>query len=420
MSRQARLWALSALVLSVCSCERQVTVYNESAVIAPPPAMPGAAGVGGVAGFVAQPSAGASGSVAGGGTSAAGGGTETGAGNGGAPAAGSDQAPAPTGLLANVDQAGEQGSAELADIEVLSDELNAIERPAVGTNGVTLLDYQGASRALTLSVRWDHSAERWYRSSGAFAVYNAAYLDQHYSLLHAESYGIYANGGTADLSGDASTYKEFVAASAAGIAWVDYAMMTPAAAPAGPLAQMFGEVVLLRPDGSRSSLTDRSRYRANVALSQRHVAFTEYASTEPGSVGQLMVQDLAGGAPLPVAASANHQDKPAIDGDWLVFEEYVSDKNSVIRAFNVTTAELRDLSSASGFRANADVLGTRVVWEDYREGQADIYGVDLAIGTEQALVTGTGHSAMPRLTSDGLVWIESVEAKAGLLRARWR
>jgi len=81
---------------------------------------------------------------------------------------------------------------------------------------------------------------------------------------------------------------------------------------------------------------------------------------------------------------------------------------------------VRDLSSRTGFRTNPDILGTRVAWEDQRSGDGDLYFIDLddAEG-ERVAVSGAGHSAAVRLSSDGLVWIETADDVIALLRARW-
>ena len=42
------------------------------------------------------------------------------------------------------------------------------------------------------------------------------------------------------------------------------------------------------------------------------------------------------------AKSSYHQDRPAIDGDWVVWEEYLSSSDSVIRARNLSTGEVLD------------------------------------------------------------------------------
>jgi beta propeller repeat protein len=419
MSRPRWLWL--AVAGALVACEREVTVKMAYDDFRAAPPISGAGGLAGVAGSSdGQGGMGASGaSNAGrGGVALPTGGMDASGSGGREPHGGEDSgaAPAPSGLLGAIDQAQPGALALLEGFELLSEQLTSIERPAVGSDGVSLVQYDRSGNASILHVSWEGHAQTWYGSSGAYNAYAAAVLDRHYSLLHAEGYPIFAGGGGAELSGDASAYKEFLAASAAGIAWIDY----PTPVVSTPGLQSFGELVLQRDDGTRAVLSDRSRYRARVALSATHAAFVEYESTATGSIGQVIALPLSGAPAFAVAPSAVHQDRPVLDGDWLVLEEYRSGSDAVIRAYDLTTGELRDLSPVTGFRTNADVLGTRVVWEDYREGSADIYLFDLATGEEQPLVTGAGHSAAPRLTGDGVVWIEAHGNKAGLAHARFR
>lgn len=423
---KARLLACAFALLLGSGCEREVVVQDAAPIGMSPSSPFGASGLGGIAGIAWL------GGVGGVGVAGSAGAAGFGLPEGGAAGmvdntagtsagqAGSDEpTPSPSGLLANVLQAQPGASTVLGDFIVLNDELRSIERPAIGTDGVSLVQYRSSGSASTLHVMWTRADEPWHASSGAFRAYNAAYLDHHLSLLHADAYGIYANGGDDELSGTPATYKEFIAASSQGFAWVDYPDPVNRGAPG--VEPSYGEIVLQAWDGSRRVLSDKRRYRASVALSGTHIAFIEYASTEPGAFGQVVVQDLAGGAPFVAIPSTLHQDRPALDGDWLVFEEYPGGSDAVIRAYDIATGEARTLSSSVGFRTNADVLGTRVVWEDQQSGRGDIHFVDLAgDAAEQPIVSGAGHSATPRLTADGLVWLESQGNTTALVRARWK
>jgi beta propeller repeat protein len=419
MSRSRWWWLAIAGALVACEREVIVEMANDGFTVAPP-----IGGAGGVAGVVA--SSGSQGGVGASGASNAGaggvalptGGMDASGSGGREPRGGegASGAPSPSGLLGAIDQAQPGALALLESFELLSERLTSIERPAVASDGVSLVQYDRSGNASILHVSWDGQAQTWHGSSGAYFAYTAAVLDRHFSLLHAESYPIFAGGGGAELSGDASAFKEFLAASAVGVAWFDY----PTPVVSTPGLQSFGELALQRDDGTRAVLSDRSRYRARLALSATHAAFVEYESSAPGSIGQVIALPLSGAPGFAVAPSAVHQDRPALDGDWLVLEEYRSASDAVIRAYNLTTGELRDVSPTADFRTNADVLGTRVVWEDYRDGSADIYLFDLATGEEHPLVTGAGHSAAPRLTGDGVVWIEAQGNKAALARARFR
>jgi beta propeller repeat protein len=411
--------SLFALVLA--SCTRQVTVDDGqvaspsvAAPVAPPPAGAGAptsAGAGGAGDPppVAPPGVDAPTAVP-------------------LADAGMAGSAASTSVMDGIDQAG--GADSLIDtIEVLAVFLSAIELPAVGSAGVSIVQYFGSNQAATLYVDWNGVAEFWHLDSGAHYVGTAASGDRHLGLVYAPaSYGIYSGDDAGELSGTPGSYKEHLAAGADGFAWVDYPTPASGARPGGgamppPVGgdmQDPGEVVFQRWRGARSTLSDRLRYRARLDLSQTHVAFVEYADTAAGSVGQIVVLPLAGGTPIIAAPSSNHQDRPAIDGDWVVWEEYLSDQDSVIRARNLATGEVRDVSSSMGFRTNPDILGTRVVWEDQRSGDGDLYVVDLAqAGGERVVVSGAGHSAAVRLSPSGVVWVETADDVIALLSARW-
>jgi beta propeller repeat protein len=314
----------------------------------------------------------------------------------------------------------------ITGLQVLADGLSTFELPAVGSDGVSLLEYTGAGTAMAIHVTWDRVTNRWYEDSGARYIYLAANGTRDVALLYlAGSYAIQQNGGAAELSGTPLTYKEFLAANDTGFAWVDYGQISSGsgggrAGGGGTSGSTLGAVIFQSWSGTRTTLTDNLRYRARLALSANRIAYVEYASTVSGTPGQIMVQSLGGGSAVAVAPGTLHQDRPAIAGDWVVWEEYRSSTDAVIRSKNLATGELKNLSSAIGFRTNPDVRDQRVVWEDQRSGNGDIYTYDLAgsLG-EQVAVSGPGHSSGARLTSDGLVWIESNGDNVGLLWARW-
>jgi beta propeller repeat protein len=323
----------------------------------------------------------------------------------------------------------------ITGVQVLVDGLSAIHVPAVGTERVSLLQYTSAGTAMAIHVTWDGVVGRWYESSGARHIYLAASGTHHVGLLYlASSYPVHENGGTAELSGTPATYKEFLAANDSGYAWIDYGQINgsgtggggsggsggPGGGGTSPASDTLGTVFYQTWQGSRTTLTDNLRYRARIDISNTDAAYVEYANTVAGTPGQIVVQPLAGGAASAVAPGSRHQDRPAIDGNWVVWEEYLNDTDAVIRGKNLATGETRNLSSTAGFRTNPDVRGTRVVWEDQRSGNGDIYTYDLAANDgEKIAVSGAGHSAGARLTTDGLVWIETSGNNMGLLRARW-
>lgn len=402
--------SMTALVISACA--RDVAVGG------------GGGGSGGSLGTVTPPTdsagSGAPGNSPGAGSSAGPGGP-TAPGDSGGTGSVSDAGTAPSGnLMDGIDQVATPGGSMIEAVEVLAEFLSSIEVPAVGSDGVSLLQYRAPEQAFVLHVDWSRNTRAWYESGGPYFAYTAANADRHFALLHDMGvYGLHEGGDSTELSGTPSAFKEALSVNGQGIAWVHYQMQPGSQAPVFGTTS-FGAIVFQPWGGAHGAITDALRYRARIDISETHVAFVEYADTAAGTSGQVVVQPIAGGAAIAAAPSAHHQDRPAIDGDWVVWEEYLNDVDAVIRARNLSTGEVRDLSSTTGFRTNPDIRGTRVAWEDQRSGRGDIYFIDLASEQpERVAVSGLGHSAATRLTADGLVWIETVGSNIGLMRARF-
>jgi beta propeller repeat protein len=413
-------WIVIALGLCAAACARKVAVDDgtdpKSSVSGPNGS---GASSGGAAGSQSSAGHAGSGSAANRGRP---GSMDSGSGSGGAsaPATG-ENVSAQSILMSGLDQAKAGASSTIEHIQVLVDSLTNSDVPAVGSSGVSIMQYPASNEAAVLHVDWSGATRWFYKADRPYHIYTAAHADHNVSLLYTmTSYDIYQDGSAAELSGTPMVYKEFLSANDQGFAWVDYASGVPGKMPDLFGMQTLGTVVFQTWAGDRSMLTDDQRYRARIDLSQKHVAFVEYASTDPGAIGQIVVQPLDGGAAVVAAPSDNHQDRPTIDGDWVVWEEYLSDTDSVIRARNLASDEVRDVSANKGFRTNPDIVGTRVVWEDQRDGDGDVYYTDLAGSDgEKVAVSGPGHSTGARLTSDGLVWIEISGDTMGLLRASW-
>jgi hypothetical protein len=317
-------------------------------------------------------------------------------------------------------------SPDLEDVELMLTGLSSIELPAVGSGGVSLLEYASAESATVVFTDWEGGLSTWYQSSSAYYAYTAGSGSHHVALLYQQSgYGLYADGSAAELSGARNQYKEFLTANSGGFAWVNY---TPEPGKGGN-APALGEVVFRTWQGEQRALTDAARYRARPDLSDQYLAFVEYADTT-GAPGQIVVVPLSGGEPIVAAPSDHHQDRPAVDGDWVVWEEYVGPEDAVIRARHLRTGVVVDVSSRVGFRTNPDIRGGRVVWEDQTGGTGDIHlallaaepsNSDSAVSEpDHVLVGGTAYSAAARLSDDRVVWMQVLGAEIGLWQARFR
>jgi len=53
------------------------------------------------------------------------------------------------------------------------------------------------------------------------------------------------------------------------------------------------------------------------------------------------------------------------------------------------------------------VSGDTVVWQDFRNGEYDIYGYDLSTGTEFPVATGAGHQLAPAISGNFVTWYQA-------------
>lgn len=56
---------------------------------------------------------------------------------------------------------------------------------------------------------------------------------------------------------------------------------------------------------------------------------------------------------------------------------------------------------------NPDISGDKIVWNDFRNGDSDIYMYDLTTRTEIPLIVAVGHQELPKIDQDKIVWVDS-------------
>jgi beta propeller repeat protein len=96
--------------------------------------------------------------------------------------------------------------------------------------------------------------------------------------------------------------------------------------------------------------------------------------------------------------------EPAISGRWLVWVGIVS---QAVYANNLEDGQTLRLSTAAGPKSQPAVSGELVVWTDERHGNRDIYGYDLATGTEFPVVRLGEAQDDPHISGTTVVWSDA-------------
>jgi len=330
------------------------------------------------------------------------------------------------GISSTTTESASSAATVLGNFQVLTT-LNTIELPSPSEDGIHIVQTKSDGSLGVLQVSWAGSSS-WMASENTLYYAYLTATGTHFATLFQSngSWTIQSNGSVT-LGTSATNYKEFLASNSKGIFWVDYGTVSGSGSGRGGTGTGSGDTslkgrILFQSwnAGAIDTLTsETSSYWARLEASEGYLAWVEYSPEV--TVGKIALMNLNSGAITYPATSSHHQDRPSVDGDWLVWEEYLNSTDAVIRAYRISTQTILNLSSSTGFRTNPYVSGSKVVWEDQRTGNGDLWYYDFnSAEGETILVSGKGHSAGVRFLGNRIVWVESSETSMGLLTATWQ
>ncbi len=116
-----------------------------------------------------------------------------------------------------------------------------------------------------------------------------------------------------------------------------------------------------------------------------------------------------------LSQNASWQMNPAIWEDLVVWEDYRDDplgswatpgnRNSNIYLMNISSGETVRLSQNDSSQVNPDIWENYVVWEDHRNGDPDIYMIDLDDPEDEIRITDDqGSQKRPKIHGGKIVW----------------
>jgi beta propeller repeat protein len=99
-----------------------------------------------------------------------------------------------------------------------------------------------------------------------------------------------------------------------------------------------------------------------------------------------------------------NQVAPSISGNWVVYTDY-RDRDADVWYVDILTGEERPVSTAVGDQFLTDISNGRIVYQDY--SGADVKLFDIATGTTENLTASAGSvSENPAISHDLVAWVD--------------
>ncbi len=94
---------------------------------------------------------------------------------------------------------------------------------------------------------------------------------------------------------------------------------------------------------------------------------------------------------------------PELSGDYVVWEDY-RNGNADIYAYRISTGEEFRVTTDENDQQNPVIDGDYIAWEDYRNGNTDIYAYQISTGEEFAVSTDEYDQSGPKIDGDYVVY----------------
>jgi beta propeller repeat protein len=148
-----------------------------------------------------------------------------------------------------------------------------------------------------------------------------------------------------------------------------------------------------------------------VSADGQIVAFTTYTRQSPYTTAVRWTDLATGETHLAAFVPSQAVGDPSVSRGRIVWDDGRSG-NEDVYLFDVRTGTERQITTDPAGQFNARISGNLIVWEDTRNSTShyfpenDIYGFDLTSSTEFAIATGEDHQGWPRIDGQTVVWTE--------------
>ncbi len=106
---------------------------------------------------------------------------------------------------------------------------------------------------------------------------------------------------------------------------------------------------------------------------------------------------------LQITKSDKDQESPAISGDNIVWEDY-RNGDADIYLYNLKNKKEIRITINGSDQGSPAISGDNIVWEDYRNGDADIYFYNLNAKKEIRITDNGADQGSPAISGDNIVW----------------
>jgi len=94
---------------------------------------------------------------------------------------------------------------------------------------------------------------------------------------------------------------------------------------------------------------------------------------------------------------------PAIYGDRIVWQDNRNGNNDIYM-YNITAGTETRITTNTASQQYPDIYGDRIVWQDNRNGNNDLYMYNITAGTETRITTNSLAQLNPAIYGDRIVW----------------